>query len=161
MFTLRLQFYDTLVILLEGCGFSRTIGCIDELEGEKQMSLTAAALALLAGQSALSLTVELPRAESQDVAYAELVAGQDQAALAKLLAAREVCGEDPALLINLGAAYTRLGRVHEARKAYDAAIVSDERYDLETGSGKWIDSRYIARTAKREGLDAQRTLAML
>ncbi|MBT0669382.1 hypothetical protein HT136_13505 [Novosphingobium profundi] len=125
------------------------------------MSMTAAALALLAGQSVLSLTVELPRTESRDVAYEELVAGQDQAALAKLLAAREQDRQDPAVLINLGAAYARLGRLAESRAAYDAAILSDQRYDLETGSGKWMDSRYIARAAKRGGMDAAATLAML
>lgn len=124
------------------------------------MSLTAAALAILAGQSALSLTVELPRTDSPDVAYQELATGHDRDALNKLLKIREVRGDDPAVLINLGAAYTRLGYARQAREAYDAAILTDQRYDLETGSGKWMDSRYIARMARRDGLDTQGTLAM-
>ncbi len=124
------------------------------------MSLTAAALALLAGQGAIALTVEHPRAESLDVAYVELASGQNEAALAKLLVSKGQDRHDPAVLINLGAAYARLGRVAESKAAYDAAILSDQRYDLETASGKWMDSRYIARLARREGVDAQTALAM-
>jgi len=54
---------------------------------------------------------------------------------------------DPSRLINLGTAYARLGRTAEAARAYDAAIGSPIRYDLELASGRYMDSRWAARTA--------------
>ena len=54
---------------------------------------------------------------------------------------------DPSRLINLGTAYARLGRTADAAAAYDAAIGSPIRYDVELASGRYMDSRWAARTA--------------
>ena len=55
--------------------------------------------------------------------------------------------DDPALLINLGAAYARKGDAARAAGAFQAAIDSDTRYDLELADGTWVDSRQAARRA--------------
>ncbi|MCJ2183334.1 hypothetical protein MTR62_11625, partial [Novosphingobium sp. 1949] len=127
------------------------------------MSLTAAALVLLAGQAAPalaanSLIVAVPRPDSAsagaDVAYAELSRGEDRAALAKLVAARADHAQDPAVLLNLAAAYTRLGEMDRALETYDAALSTRVRYDLETGDGHWADSRVLAADGRRASLRA-------
>lgn len=124
------------------------------------MSIAAAALILLAGNSSASLIVQVPRPESVDVAYSELSSGQNDAALVRLLAARERRENDPAVLINLGAAYARLGQPANAIEAFEAAMVSRQRYDLETGDGTWRDSRDIARQSRAEILSASQSLAV-
>lgn len=54
---------------------------------------------------------------------------------------------DPALLINSGIEFARMGRTEEARAMFEAAMHSETRYDLQTASGEWKDSRWLARTA--------------
>ena len=80
------------------------------------------------------------------VAYEELKAGQNQAAVDKLTHSSLEHG-DPSRLINLGTAYARLGRTSDAAAAYDAALASPIRYDLELADGRYVDSRWAARTA--------------
>lgn len=81
------------------------------------------------------------------VAYEELRAGQNQAAVAKLTGESTLDARDPSRLINLGTAYARLGQTGAAQTAYKAAITSPIRYDLELASGDYMDSRWAARTA--------------
>ena len=81
-----------------------------------------------------------------DVAYAELAAGNSDAALRKLEDA-SVDRSDPAVLINLGTAYARQGATDKALAALRAAVSSPERYDLELADGSWMDSREVARRA--------------
>jgi tetratricopeptide (TPR) repeat protein len=82
-----------------------------------------------------------------DAAYSELAAGETARAITSL--ERELAREprNPALLINLGAAYAREGRYEDARRAYQAAADSRERYSLQLADGSWEDSRTIARAA--------------
>lgn len=77
-----------------------------------------------------------------DVAYDVLAAGQTSAAIEQL--ETKVQSEDPALLINLAAAYAAEGRMADARALYEKAAYA-ERYELETSSGAWVDSRVLAR----------------
>lgn len=81
------------------------------------------------------------------VAYAELRAGENRAAIDKLTGETTLDARDPSRLINLGTAYARLGRTAEAAAAYDNAIGSPIRYDLELADGRYVDSRWAARTA--------------
>ncbi len=111
------------------------------------MSLTAIVTAALLGQSAFSLMVEEPRPQASDVAYAELSQGRAADAVEKLEARP---GSDPAVLINLGAAYARAGQADKALKSYRAALASPEPCTLELADGTWQDSRVIARTAMRQ-----------
>ncbi len=78
------------------------------------------------------------------VAYDALSAGKTREAVAILEATRT---DDPSRLINLGAAYARLGRQDDARRAYLAAMVSAERADVELSNGLMMDSREVARLA--------------
>ena len=80
------------------------------------------------------------------VAYEELQAGRNAAAVDKLTHSA-IDAQDPSRLINLGTAYARLGQTADAATAYEAAITSPIRYDVELASGTYMDSRWAARTA--------------
>lgn len=91
---------------------------------------------------ALMMQVATPAA---DVAFAELTAEQNRAAIEKLEAAP--AADDPAMLINLGIAYAREGQHDLARSLFERAARADTRYRLETASGEWVDSRWLAARA--------------
>ncbi|AOR77032.1 hypothetical protein LH128_13388 [Sphingomonas sp. LH128] len=121
------------------------------------MSLTALATAVLLGQSAFSLAVETPAPpQAHDVAYTELASGRTQEAISKLEAGGAAKSDDPATLINLGAAYARAGASAKALSAYRAAVSTPVRYDLELADGSWVDSRFAARRALSGMLAANR-----
>lgn len=94
-----------------------------------------------------------------DVAYDALQAGRNDAAVERIRASGLVEDGDPAALINLGAAYARLGDKGAARDCYRSAIISKSRYDLELADGAWMDSRAAARLAI-DRLAQGRTLAL-
>ncbi|MEE4454132.1 hypothetical protein [Novosphingobium resinovorum] len=118
------------------------------------MSLSILAAAVLMGQSSLSLATAEPAYRATDVAYAELAAGRTQEAVAKLEANGAAKSDDPATLINLGAAYARAGMSAKALSAYRAAVSTSVRYDLQLADGSWVDSRFAARRALHEMLVA-------
>lgn len=122
------------------------------------MSLSVLVTAVLLGQSAFALDVDKTAPDVADVAYHELAAGQPQAAVAKLEAGGAAQSNDPAALINLGAAYARAGMPDKALAAYRAAVASPERYDLQLADGSWVDSRMAAREALKRMM-ASRTVA--
>lgn len=122
------------------------------------MSLTAFATAALMGQAAFSLGVDRPATNVQDVAYAELASGRTDEAVRKLEASGAATSDDPATLINLGAAYARAGMSAKALAAYRAAVTSPVRYDLQLADGNWVDSRFAARRALH-GMLAATTMA--
>lgn len=129
----------------------------------KKILLPLFALAFASPVAAQSIVVvTAPQADSEvlPVAYAELKAGENRAAVEKLTAETGLAARDPSRLINLGTAYARLGRTAEAAAAYDNAIGSPIRYDLELADGRYVDSRWAARTA-RANLDTGRPLLAL
>ncbi|MWV29028.1 hypothetical protein GRF63_14040 [Erythrobacter sp. GH3-10] len=97
-----------------------------------------------AGPTAATTT---PDIETRDVEYDALVSGKARTAIAQLEQARAENPSDPALLINLGAAYAAVGEYQLAQQAYRDAINSEDRYELELANGDWIDSRRAARLA--------------
>ncbi|RPF71045.1 tetratricopeptide repeat protein [Aurantiacibacter spongiae] len=108
---------------------------------------------LLLGVAALlgsAAPVLAAQADQHEVAYDQIAAGEAQQAIARLEAARERMPDDPALLINLGAAYAATGNFEKAGECYRAAIASDDRYELELANGEWMDPRSAARLALRE-----------
>ena len=110
------------------------------------------AVALQMIVSALFLAQGVPFAVAQepapaDVAYEELAAGRTESAIASLEASLKETPGDPALLINLGTAYARAGRMEEARDAFRDAIAAEDRYRVQLADGSWEDSRKIARLA--------------
>lgn len=116
----------------------------------KKILLPLIAFAFASPAAAQSIVVvTAPEADSEilPVAYAELKAGENDAAVEKLTGDTDLDARDPSRLINLGTAYARLGRTAEAAAAYDAAIGSPIRYDVELASGRYMDSRWAARTA--------------
>ncbi|ALH81854.1 hypothetical protein AN936_16270 [Sphingopyxis macrogoltabida] len=129
----------------------------------KKIMLPLIALAFASPAAAQSIIVVTgPQADSQvlPVAYSELKAGENRAAVAKLTGETTLDSRDPSRLINLGTAYARLGRTADAAAAYDAAIDSPIRYDVELASGRYVDSRWAARTA-RANLDQGKPLLAL
>ena len=116
----------------------------------KKILLPLFALAFANPAAAQSIVVvTAPQADSEvlPVAYAELKAGENRAAVEKLTGDTGLDARDPSRLINLGTAYARLGRTAEAAAAYDSAIGSPIRYDVELANGNYVDSRWAARTA--------------
>lgn len=122
------------------------------------MSLSILVAATMLSQSAFSLGVAQPAAAAPDVAYAELSAGQAQAAVVKLEANGAARSDDPATLINLGAAYARAGQPDKAMAVTRAAVQTPVRYDLELADGSWTDSRDAARRALQR-IKSERALA--
>ncbi|MGB7407959.1 MAG: hypothetical protein WA908_05595, partial [Pontixanthobacter sp.] len=75
------------------------------------MILTVAAISLL--------QVPNPDADRVDVAYDEMTADQNSAAIRRIEANSQIAVDDPARLINLGIAHAREGRLAEARALFD------------------------------------------
>ena len=113
-----------------------------------------------AAQSIVVVTAPQADADVLPVAYAELKAGENRVVVEKLTGDTRLDARDPSRLINLGTAYARLGRTAEAAAAYDNAIGSPIRYDLELADGRYVDSRWAARTALAN-LDQGRPLLAL
>ena len=112
------------------------------------MSVTLVLSALVAAAQLTSTPgAEPPTTETRDVAYEEIAAGRADAAIQAIEARLKADPDDPALLINLGAAYARRGDTELAAKAFHSAIDSDTRYELELADGTWADSRQTARRA--------------
>jgi len=102
--------------------------------------------AMMVDGAAQPVTVEA-RANSVNVGYEALMRGDNIHAIEQIRKNYGLATDDPAALINLGAAYARLGEVQNARACFQAAILADERYDLELADGSWMDSRAAARLA--------------
>jgi tetratricopeptide (TPR) repeat protein len=87
--------------------------------------------------------------QSQPVTLSGAALGNEstEATISRILASGKVEERDPAALINLGAAYARLGQKDRALAMFRAAIASPERYDLQLADGRWMDSRAAARLA--------------
>lgn len=130
----------------------------------KKMLLPLIALAFATPSAAQSIIV-VTSPEASDslalpVAYPELRAGDNRGAITKLTAQTDLDARDPSRLINLGTAYARLGRTDDAATAYEAAISSPIRYDLELADGRYVDSRWAARTALANLSDSGRQFAL-
>jgi len=106
------------------------------------LSALAAAAQLTSTPGAEPRTIEL-----REVAYEEIAAGRAEEAIHVIEARLAADPEDPALLINLGAAYARQGEMARAAAAFQAAFDSGTHYELELADGTWTDSRKAARRA--------------
>ncbi|MDF1834878.1 MAG: tetratricopeptide repeat protein [Alteraurantiacibacter sp. bin_em_oilr2.035] len=101
---------------------------------------------LMLAQAATAHMVE-QEYEIREVAYEELLAGDDAAAITVLEAELAQNPGDPAVLINLGAAYARIGNWERAEHYYSTARDGQREYQLELANGRWLDSRDAARLA--------------
>ncbi len=112
------------------------------------VTLVASALAFAqAGASGLPQTTLPDPIGVEDVAYEALADGRAAEAIARIEALLAEQPDDPALLINLAAAYWQQGDYEMAAQAYRRAAETAERYDLELADGRWMDSRSVARQA--------------
>lgn len=100
------------------------------------------ALSILAG-----LVLAQAPAATVDVAFTELAAGRNEAAIVRIEGNPELAENDHARLINLGVAHAREGRTEEARAMFRMAVRARDSVQLETATGAWVDSRDLARTA--------------
>ncbi len=107
------------------------------------MAVAAIIAVALAGQG-VAAAGEAPEATYQ-VGYEQLVDGNNRAAIETIQANEEIANDDPARLINLGIALARTGDFDAARRHFEAARDHEERFELETASGDWVDSRTLAR----------------
>jgi tetratricopeptide (TPR) repeat protein len=143
-----LQFYDSVSFLLQTTRVGRILGPIERDDWEIAMSATLVLSALLAAAQLTSTPGAEPSSiEQREVAYEQIAAGRADEAIRAIEAALVTDPDDPALLINLGAAYARKGDPARAAHAFQAAIDSDTRYELELADGSWSDSRHAARRA--------------
>lgn len=108
------------------------------------MLLTALALAQSAPLVAAPSHVVNTQPAQLEVGYQELAAGDARAAVARIEAQRGIRSDEPAVLINAGTAYARLGQLDKAKQAFRAAARSNNRYQLELADGRWMDSRQAA-----------------
>ena len=74
------------------------------------------------------------------IGYDALVLGDNEKAIAQILADSRVSRQDPARLINLGQAYARTGRVFEALAMFNAARDAHEPVDLILADGRVMSS---------------------
>ena len=107
------------------------------------MSMLAAAVLLFAADGA-DMIVSAPETE-YNIGYAELVAGDDRAALDAIENCEKLPASDPARLINHAVALARVGEHDAARDRFASAARNAERVELQTATGEWIDSKVIAR----------------
>lgn len=124
------------------------------------MAIAAIIAVAIAGQGAPTAG-ETPDAACE-VGYEQLVDGDNRAAIQTIQANEELASDDPARLINLGIALARTGDFEAARRHFEAARDHEERFELETASGEWVDSRALARKglAMLERGEFQRYFAM-
>jgi Flp pilus assembly protein TadD len=112
------------------------------------LPLLAAAIVLVGQPITSTPGPDMQVMELREVAFEELAEGQTDAAVPVLEAELAQRPGDPAVLINLGSAYQRLGRNAEAAALFRQAADSRVRYDLELADGRWMDSRRAARLAQ-------------
>ena len=103
--------------------------------------------AALSASPAASTADGIAQAQSSGTVYGELAQSPTEATISRILASDQFDSKDPATLINLGAAYAKIGQKDRALAMYRAAIASPDRYDLQLADGRWMDSRAAARLA--------------
>ena len=107
------------------------------------MSLIAAAALLVAADGPV-MVVSAPENEF-DIGYSELVSGDDREALEAIENCKKLPENDPARQINHAVALARLGDYDAARDRFTAAARNADRFELQTASGDWVDSKVLAR----------------
>ena len=107
------------------------------------MSFIAAAALLVAADGPVMI-VSAPEADCT-IDYEELLSGEGREALQAIEGCAADAERDPALQINHGVALARVGDYDAARESFHAAARNAERFELETASGDWVDSRVLAR----------------
>lgn len=114
----------------------------------KTLFISALAAATLAGvaQAQTPSTGEIGYSHGS-LGYDALVAGDNERAIAQILAEARIDRNDPARMINLGQAYARTGRTGEAAELFKAVIKSRDEVDLILADGSVMSSKDAAAKA--------------
>lgn len=104
-------------------------------------------------QAAPASTAEINYDEGE-LGYASLMQGRYRSAIEQIKSEGRSQTHDPAKLINLGHAHSKLGEADEARQYYQAALKSRQSFDIILADGRVMNSRDAARAALRR-LDSQ------
>lgn len=124
------------------------------------MAVSALIIGLLA-QSAITVTgVDAPDFQ---IGYNALINGDATAAVAEIENGTILAEGDPARSLNHGIALARLGNLEGARDRFRQVARAD-RLELQTASGRWVDSHVLAHKAIAlldNGADATRMAALL
>ena len=107
-------------------------------------------LAFAACLGSAAIAGEPATTEAERIGFDKLSNGRNMAAIREIKANETLARDDPARNINLGIAYAREGYAEEAQAYFRAALSSEERADLQTAEGEWIDSRQLAREGLRK-----------
>jgi hypothetical protein len=111
------------------------------------LGTTLALVMLMQGPVQESVRADASAVEPVDVAFEELSIGENSAAIERIEQNADLDRDDPARLINLGIAHARQGYDIQARNMFAAAARHENRYQLETAEGDWVDSKVLARRA--------------
>jgi tetratricopeptide (TPR) repeat protein len=79
------------------------------------------------------------------IGYEALMRGDNERAVAQILASEQVSKHDPAKLLNLGRAYARMGQTEQAAGYFKAAMQARESVDLVLADGRVMNSKVAAR----------------
>ena len=93
--------------------------------------------------TALGVAAAVPASASDRVAYQAIVAGDFVAAAARLEAERRIHPQRPELMLNLAAAYGRIGREADARTLY-AEVLARPMAMMDLPSGAVVSSHDVA-----------------
>ncbi len=111
------------------------------------LGTTLALVLLTAAPAQIARQADASTVAPVDVAYEELAVGENNAAIERIEQNADLDRDDPARLINLGIAHARQGDDLAARAMFTAAARNEQRFQLETAQGEWMDSRDLARRA--------------
>jgi Flp pilus assembly protein TadD len=112
----------------------------------KLLAVPLIALAAMNPAMAESETAPETRYAASTIGYEALMAGDNEKAIADLMAS-PVSRHDPAFLLNLGQAYMRSGRTAEAREMFRLAMKKRDSVDLVLADGRVMNSKLAARQA--------------
>jgi Flp pilus assembly protein TadD len=114
----------------------------------KTLFISALAAVTMAGvaQAQTPTTGEIGYSRGS-LGYDALVAGDNERAIAQILAEARIDRNDPARMINLGQAYARTGRTGEAAELFKAVIKSRDEVDLILADGSVMSSKDAAAKA--------------
>jgi Tfp pilus assembly protein PilF len=85
--------------------------------------------------------------QTGELGYDALMSGDNQRAVDDIMKNLDARNADPAKLLNLGRAYARMGRNIEAARLFQAAIDSNNQFEVELADGRILPARKAAKLA--------------
>jgi tetratricopeptide (TPR) repeat protein len=85
--------------------------------------------------------------QTGELGYDALMSGDNQRAVDDIMKNLDARNADPAKLLNLGRAYARMGRNLDAVRLFQAAIDSNNQFEVELADGRILPVRTAAKLA--------------